>query len=268
MRRLPAWGPTIRDFGRYQHAADRSRGTIRLYAYRLTDLAVAFPDGPGTVTEENLIMILGNPAWMPETKKGVRTAYRSFFRWAYRTGRLPSNPTVELPSITVPQHIPRPAPEPVLQRSLRAAELREDFMIRLGAYAGLRCDEIARVHSQQWDRYSRMLTIVGKGGKVRRVAVRHPRLEEYLNDLQGYAFPNRWTGLPLTAGHVSKLLSRTLVETYTGHTLRHRYATRGLKGTGNIAAVSRALGHSRLDTTMGYTLLDDEDLIAVSEAAA
>jgi integrase/recombinase XerC len=262
------WNDALSLWTAYLHAAHLSGGTIRNYTYRLEDLAVLIPAGPAAVTFEVIVGLLGAPSWSASTKKNARTAYRSFFTWAVKTKRLEEDPTADLPAIRIPQRLPRPTPEPVLSTALRAASRREDFMIRLGAYAGLRCCEIAHVQASWWDTYSQTLRVHGKGGKVRPVPIAEPVLIGYLDALTGYAFPNRWTGQPITPGHVTKLLSAALDQTHTGHTLRHRYATKGLRGTKNLLAVSRALGHARLDTTQIYTLLDDDELLAVARAAA
>lgn len=265
---MHAWNIHLSDFVTHGHAAGLSPGTIRQYDYKLVDLARVVPRGPEHVTHDHIVTMLANPRWAAQTKKCTRSAFRTFFGWGVATGRWAHDPTVMLPAIRVPQPLPRPTPEPILGDAIRAASPREDFMIRLGAYAGLRACEIARVHSSDWDVSRKALTVHGKGGKTRRVPVREPRTVELLDLLEGWAFPNRWTGAPITPGHVTKLLSSALRETWTGHTLRHRYATVGLRGTKNLLAVSRALGHSRLDTTQVYTLLDDDELVAVAEAAA
>lgn len=44
------------------------------------------------------------------------------------------------------------------------------------------------------------------------------------------------------------------------HTLRHTFATRLYRETGNIRMVQRALGHADLSTTMVYTHVVDEEL--------
>ncbi|EUA33009.1 phage integrase family protein [Mycobacterium xenopi 3993] len=52
------------------------------------------------------------------------------------------------------------------------------------------------------------------------------------------------------------------------HKLRHRYATRGYAGTGNLRAVQEALGHASVATTQRYTAVSAREIRAVAEAAA
>lgn len=260
-----SWGNALDDFDRHQRAAHRSAGTIRLYRYRLEDLA-ALTHAPADVDEALLLHVLARPGWSAETRKSVRTAYRSFFAWARRTRRIDEDPAADLPPVTVPRAAPRPAPELVVRRSLRDAQPRERFMVLLGAYAGLRCCEIALVHSHEWT--GRALRVAGKGGKIRSVPIVQLELVDELDALEGYAFPNRWTGLPLTAGHVSRLLSRALSETWTGHTLRHRFGTVSLEGTKDLLAVGEVMGHSRPETTQRYCRVGEDRLRAVAAAAA
>ena len=46
------------------------------------------------------------------------------------------------------------------------------------------------------------------------------------------------------------------------HTLRHTTATRMLERTGNIAIVQRMLGHAKIQTTMRYAHISDQQLLA------
>jgi hypothetical protein len=64
-------------------------------------------------------------------------------------------------------------------------------------------------------------------------------------------FPNG-AGGHLTPGHVGKLIARVLPGDWTAHTLRHRYATRAYRGSHDLRAVQRLLGHeSVLSITAG-----------------
>jgi len=50
------------------------------------------------------------------------------------------------------------------------------------------------------------------------------------------------------------------VDRVSPHTLRHTFATRFYRETGDIRMVQKALGHSDLSTTMIYTHVVDEEL--------
>ena len=50
------------------------------------------------------------------------------------------------------------------------------------------------------------------------------------------------------------------VDRVSPHTLRHTFATRLYRETGDIRMVQKALGHSGLSTTMIYTHVVDEEL--------
>ena len=52
----------------------------------------------------------------------------------------------------------------------------------------------------------------------------------------------------------------------TFHKLRSRFATVALASTGNLLAVSRALGHSSPATTAIYAATSDSDLDLIAEA--
>lgn len=260
-----AWGELLKQYDAYMRAAGRSAGTIRLHRYKVLDLAERVAR-PGDVTEQHLLEVLANPSWKAETRRSTRSCFRSFFGWAAKKGHLEQDPSADLPTVPVPAAEPRPTPPLVLRRSLRDAEPRERFMLLLGAAAGLRASEIARVHEHHWD--GERLTVLGKGGKLRHVNVGDPTLIGLLDELRGYAFPNRWTGEPITAGHVSKLLSLALAETWTGHTLRHRYGTVTLAATKDLLAVGQQMGHSRPETTQRYCQVDEDRRRAVGAAAA
>lgn len=260
---MDAWGKLIRQYTTHQQAAGRAHGTIRLHRYRLLDLAKMCPD-PARITTDELLALLANPTWAPETRKSVRSVYGVFFRWAHASGHLEEDLALGLPTVKVPQGVARPAPESVVQSALLAGDARIQLMVLLAAHAGLRCSEISRVHSR--DLVGEEIRVLGKGGKTRAVPVMGMLLDRLVL-VDEWAFPNG-LGSHLTAGHVTRLLSRALPEGWTGHTLRHRMASAAYAGTRDLLAVGAVLGHSRPETTQRYVRIPDDALRSAVAAAS
>lgn len=137
-------------------------------------------------------------------------------------------------------------------------------MVMLAAYAGLRRAEIARAHTS-WI-VADGLVVRGKGGRVRHVPL-HPSVGGRLLQLPpGYVFPGKIDG-HLSPDRVGHILSKLLGPGWTGHTLRHRFATLGYAEERDLLAVQQLLGHSKPETTARYTQVDEQSLTRAVMAA-
>jgi integrase len=247
------------------HAAGRSPGTVRLHLHYLRHTARYVPN-PWEATLAQLTTALGaEPDWKPETRKSCRSSIAAFYRWAVAAGYLERDPAAGLPVVKVPRGVPRPAPDAALDAALRDADARTRLMLLLAARLGLRVSEIARVHSD--DLVSGVLFVTGKGGATRPVPVVDVELERAIAGASGYLFPGKIDG-HLAPATVTKLLSGALPGRWTGHTLRHRFATRSNAARPDLLALQQVLGHARPETTQRYTLVPLGALRAVVEAAA
>lgn len=258
------WADAVRDYTTAMHAAGRSPGTIRLHRHYLRHVAT-YVGHPWRATTADLTTALAVRHWSPETRKSARGTIASFYRWAHGMGHIKHDPALRLPAVSVPAGQPRPAPEIVLMRALAGAGERERLMLLLAAFAGLRCSEISRVHTA--DLVDSTLYVHGKGGKVRTVPLLREDLAHAIRAADGWLFPGR-TGGHLAPGTVVDLLSSALPDGWTGHTLRHRFASRAYAGTRDLLAVGALLGHSRPETTKRYVLMPDDALRAAVQAAA
>jgi integrase len=249
-------------------AAGASRYTIRLRLCYLRHLAQQHPDtSPWELTVDDLAAFLARDDWAPETRRSARASVCGFYRWAVNTGRVERSPASMLPTIRVPRPVPRPAPDAVLFHALAVAGPRERLMIYLAAYAGLRRGEIAALHTGDivQDMCGDSLRIHGKGGRVRLVPL-HPLLHAELLMLEpGWVFPGKVDG-HLAPHRVGVILSGLLGPGWTGHTLRHRFASRCYAAERDIRAVQELLGHSKVDTTQRYTAVPDGALRAAVNA--
>lgn len=263
-QRPKSWAAVLGLYFIAMKSANRAPGTIKLHRFYLAHLAAAHPN-PWRVTTGDLRELLATPSWGPSSMKSARTVYRGFYRWAHGEGLVDDWIGERLEAVRVRPGVPRPAPELVVQRVQHDVD-RIAFMAQLGAFAGLRAGEISRVGS--WDLDVDVLTVHGKGSKTRVVPIEHEGLLARLEAVDGWAFPNQWTGKPITPGYVTKLLSDALPAGWTAHNLRHRYAMQAFDGTGDLLAVSELLGHASTSTTQVYVSASVKRLRAAARAAA
>lgn len=274
-----AWSTALDDFEQSLKAAGRAAGTIRLRRWHLGQLGGLYAD-PYAVSGDDLAAWLGGPSWAPESRKSARASLRVFYRWAAVTGRLTPSPAEHLEPVAIPRALPRPASESAIATAAATATDRDRLMLLLGAFAGLRCMEIARVHPRDVIDGD-TLRVTGKGAKQRLVPL-HPVIVAELAaeaarrragghgtgwrraaalTVDGWLFPGMRGG-PVGSSVVVKALSRALDGEWTAHTLRHRFASAAYASARDLRAVQELLGHSKPETTARYTAVPDGALRA------
>jgi integrase len=253
-------------------AAGQPPTSLTLRRIQLVRMARDLGGCPADVTADVLVAWFGaQTSWKIETRRSYRAAVRGFWRWAYRTKRVPSHLADELPKVREHRGAPRPAPDWAYHEALTKAEPRVALMLRLAAEAGLPRGEIARVHTRDLLEGAGgvQLPVHGKGGKQRVV----PLSESLADAIRTHAPNNGWLfpkddGGHLTPWWVGDLVQRVLPDGWTTHTLRHRFASRAYRGTRNLRAVQTLFGHSSLSVTERYCAVDDDEIRAAMEAAA
>ncbi|WP_375426006.1 tyrosine-type recombinase/integrase [uncultured Friedmanniella sp.] len=257
----------LNDYSDWCRASGMAPDTIRLRLHwirragREVDLLAA--------THRDLIGFMAAHEWQPETRKSARNALRSFYRWAVEDERLDADPSVKLPAVKVPIGVPRPAPTDILINALAVATDRDALILALAAFAGMRRSEIAALEWSSIDWYG--IRVHGKGGRVRTVPML-PRLADMLAEERArreggdvgsgwryavdhhspYVLPTG-NGGHLSAYTVGHVLSEALGGGWTGHTLRHRFATLAYGVDRDLLTVQQLLGHSKPETTARYT---------------
>jgi site-specific recombinase XerD len=226
---------------------------------------------PRDVLDSQLLTILGNASYSIEYRRSLRASLGSFYRWAASTGVVEEDPTVKLPGIRAALGAPKPATDEVWRLILEYAEPRVRLMARLACEAGLRRAEVACVHSDDLVTGGidgAELIVHGKGNKQRVVPITVTLAAEIANfcPFGGFLFPGQIDG-HMSADRVGHLVSAAMPAGWSMHKLRHRFATRGYAGTGNLRAVQEALGHASVATTQRYTAVSSREIRAVAEAA-
>lgn len=256
------------DYRRHLLAAGRGAGTVNQRIYHLKNLRVMVPNLL-TATTEDLERYLASRrrTHAAESRKAMRSTFRSFYKWARQTERIARDPSEMLDPIYIPRDVGRRAPDEAVSMALELATLPEKAMILLGRLACLRLGEITHLHTNA--REGDTLRVLGKGEKTRIVPI-HPDLLEVLQRLEnlqgeGYYFPGRWGGC-MNEQSVYATIKRRLG--YNPHSLRHAGATAAYKGTGDLRAVQELLGHASVATTQRYIHVDLDQVRAAANATS
>lgn len=232
-------------------ASGRSAATARLYTGRIRQLQTAHPELLAVTLEDLERHLAQRRHLAAETRKSMRTAYCSFYRWAHKTGLINRNPAELLDPISIPATIPRVAADDVVQMGLLTADDHTAAMIMLARFGCLRLTELTTLHTRH--REHDTLRITGKGDKQRLVPMNEQLFHAILTleriQGPGYYFPGRY-GAHLHPASVNKILTRHLG--VNPHSLRHAGATAAYRATHDLRAVQMLLGHSSIATTQRY----------------
>jgi len=185
-----------------------------------------------------------------------------FYAWQVETGLIASNPTAGIRPPKLRRNLPRPIPDADLTRALTKASDLHRLWLLLGAFEGLRCQEIAGLAREDVLASEGLLRVVeAKGGHERLV----PLHREVLEALETYGMPDRGplfvnrSGKRVSPGDVSHQLGdylRSLGIGSTPHALRHFFGTRTLQQCHDVRVVQELLGHRDISSTAVYTAFD------------
>ena len=222
--------------------------TIKLRTYHVTLAMETLGRDARAWSRAAVEQYLSNPGWSPATRRSHHASLKNFLAW--HPDIAGAGIMEEIPAPRVPRGLPRPASDSTIMDALRHAGPREQLMIELMAYGGLRRGEVAKVRGD--DVNGHWLRVEGKGGHTRLVPLPPHVAKRVQAAGPGYVFPGQING-HLSPRRVGELVGELLPHGVTAHTLRHRFATTVYSSSHDIVAVQRLLGHAKLETTMVYT---------------
>jgi integrase/recombinase XerC len=219
-------------------------------------------------------------------------ALRSFARYLEREGHGTASAFTAVRSPKVAKTLPRPLPAhaavAVTQAETRAGEAREPWILARDAAvlsllygAGLRISEALQLRRRDAPvNGTDMITVTGKGGRVRQVpviAAIRTAVEDYLHLCPYGLKPQDPLFVGARGGPLSPRIIQLAVEELRGalglpdsatpHALRHSFATHLLARGGDLRGIQELLGHASLSTTQLYTKVDASRLIEAFDAA-
>lgn len=214
----------------------------------------------------------------PNSTALLVTALKQFFSWCVEVELLDKDPSIKLRAPRRTPWLPRSLSEAMAQSLLTALttrqtsnwrDLRNEALIRVLLYTGLRRAEIAALQWSDIDIAGRVVTVNGKGGRLRRLPL-HPLLPGVLIRLQtaqgrsyGAVFASQ-EGVALHPYTINAIFRRW-VKRRTGiaigpHRLRHSFATFLVERGASLDEVRDLLGHVSVVTTQGYVAMSAERL--------
>lgn len=234
-------------------ATGQSEETIRGRIAVVTRCARLAEVTPDEVRGEHVVAFLNRDGLTPGSRGTYWAALAAWGRW------LGIDLVSAVPRPVAPRWEPHPIERehvPVLLNTPMRA--RTKVMVLLAMYGGLRCVEIARTTGERIDLVGQIMTVHGKGNRVRRVPV-HPKIVTAAQDAglprRGPWFPGRNGNSQILAGSVSDTISdimRRAGVPGTAHSLRHWFATTLVEEGADLRTVQQLLGHSSLATTQVY----------------
>jgi integrase/recombinase XerC len=244
---------------------------------------------------DNLVAVGRKPAGVNRRLAGLR----AFFAWAVKTGSMASNPAAAVKGLRQARRVPKALDTQEVyklqrtaaaQRQLAEAKARkgnitpavanaqrDEAVLNLLLYTGLRVGEVASLHVADVvlnDRSGKVIVRSGKGRKYREVPLHKEARNAVATYLEvrpqeqgeslflGQRGPLGPRGIQM---RLTALGEATGVEV-TPHTLRHTFATRLLREAGaDLVTVAALMGHSSVATTAIYTQPSEADLVEAVE---
>ncbi len=274
----------IKDFIVHLRAAGRATSTIACYQQDLVHLARNLGNiHPQCIVDKDIdravvqiAVVNRNGAQRTSaTVNRIKSAYRSFFKWAFDSKRIFPNPAERLTrskSYSRPT-MPITAVEIIalLETIRQSGDMhadRDEALFATYAYTGIRRSEALSLTLFDYDHRSGLLHFnrTKNGGQMKIVPssladILSKRIRSclrvQLSLKQTLLFPGRSADQPMSARHVQMRFAKWkklagIRKALTIHSFRAGYATSLYETTGDIFLVARAMGHRDVSTTMRY----------------
>lgn len=284
-----SWEHTLSDFDQALALAGKSPHTRAAYTRDLRPLS-QLGKQPGALSAadlEQVLMQLKIHGLGERSLARTLSAWRQFFDHLLEIGLLTELPYTGLKAPRAGKRLPKTLDVDETVGMLDAAPdgnpallARDKAMFELLYSSGLRLSELTGLDVADLDLAEALVTVTGKGHKMRVVPVGQQAaaaLSAWLQQRSQLAqdtpalFVSQRGGR-LTGRQVEKRLEQWALQAGVSqhvhpHRLRHAFASHLLQSSGDLRAVQELLGHSSLASTQVYTSLDYQHLARVYDAA-
>ena len=254
-----------------------SEKTISSYNYNILKMLSFLDKNIEEITSDDLRFYLANYKMQRKvsnaTLDNMRRYFLTFFSWAADEHITSSNPAKNLKKIKQEKVIKEPLTEQEIEiLRLNCRNERDRALIEILYSTGMRVGELEQLNKDQIDFMNKQIIVFGKGSKERIVYLNARAclyIERYLatrHDNNEALFVGlRQPYSRLKVASIEKIL-RELGEICNikcnPHKFRRTAATTLLNKGMPVQEVSKILGHAKLETTMIYCTVDNENVQA------
>ena len=253
-----------------------SEKTIRYYETTVKKMMTVMNKSVVQVTTEDIRNYLSGYRQSSECSKAnidnLRRIFSSFFAWLENEDIIMKSPVRRIRKVKTEKQVKETYSDETLE-SLRdgCTNLRDLAMIDLLASTGIRVSELVRLNRSDIDFEGRECIVFGKGSKERPVyfdARTKVHLKNYLdsrtdqNPALFVTLQNPHERLKISGVEIRvRQLGRKLgVGRVHPHKFRRTLATKAIDKGMPVEQVQRLLGHSKIETTMEYAMVDQSNV--------
>ena len=252
-------GRSEKTLGRYRYVIERMMAAVNVPTRRITVYHL-----------RQYLSQMKEAGRQESTMESVRQVFSAYFNWLQRESLIEKNPVANLGAIKCPKKQKQTLTDIDMEKLHRSCKCKRDrAIIAFLASTGCRVSELTGLDRDAVDLDNLRCVVHGKGNKERMVyldGVTGMLIRAYMaerRDKSEALFTNRY-GNRLTQDGVRDMLLRVAedagVEHVHPHKFRRTLATNMARHGMPIQEVARILGHDKIDTTMRYVVLDDEDI--------
>lgn len=206
------------------------------------------------------------------TVDNVRRNVSSFFSWLEEEDYILKSPMRRIHKIKTTKTVKNTITDEEIERLRDQCDCKRDLAIIDLLYStGMRVGELVRLNIEDIDFNERECIVLGKGDKERRVyfdAKTKIHLQDYLanrsdtNPALFVSLDAPYNRLQISGVEVRlRMLGRSLgIERIHSHKFRRTMATRAIDKGMPVEQVQKILGHSQIDTTMQYAIVNQNNV--------
>lgn len=229
-----------------------------------------------SITTEDIRLYLANYQENHRISKttidNMRRIISSFFSWLENEDYITKSPVRCIHKVKTGKVVKEIYTEESIELMRQACKNKRDLAIIDILYStGMRVGELVRLNISDIDFTHKECVVLGKGNKQRRVyfdAKTKIHLEQYLalrnddNEALFVSLLSPYNRLEISGVEIAlrKIGQRLGISKVHPHKFRRTLATKAIDKGMPIEQVQHLLGHTKIDTTLGYAMVDDENV--------